>query len=301
MRDQAKRLVRRLKAKMHLVDGREVELLRDKVEFLLGEVARINECRHEVEFGQDISADAEQTKASFDYQWAKLPSGKALPDDPQFRADLANIICRYCGLEPQWFKGKNVIDVGCGSGRFTYGLLSLGARVTACDQSQAALGAVKELCQEYAANLQVKQFDLLDWPDDGSRYDLVYCFGVVHHTGNTYRAIYNVARAVKDHGGRLFLMAYGYPRGECPVDFKGAIAYEQYRKRLRFLTFDEKVQALKNELDADHVHGWFDAASPRINDLLTYEELVNLLHRCGLTNVRSTVDGHNHHVVAEKL
>jgi SAM-dependent methyltransferase len=139
---------------------------------------------------------------------------------------------------------------------------------------------------------------LLDWPDDGDRYDLVYCFGVVHHTGNTYRAIYNAARAVREHGGRLFLMVYGFPLAQ--GDFKAINSYEEQRAKLRFLSFDEKVQALKGQVAANQVHNWFDAASPLINDLLTYEEIADFLQRCGLTNVHKTIDANNHHIAAER-
>jgi hypothetical protein len=48
-------------------------------------------------------------------------------------------------------------------------------------------------------------------------------------------------------------------------------------------------------------HGWFDAVSPRINDLLTFEEIAELLARLGFKNIRRTREGRNHHIVADRL
>jgi 2-polyprenyl-3-methyl-5-hydroxy-6-metoxy-1,4-benzoquinol methylase len=108
-----------------------------------------------------------------------------------------------------WFPNKRIVDIGCGLGRFTYGLLALGATVLATDQSHWGLQRAEALCAQYADRLTLKQVDLLEW-DETAEFDLAFCFGVVHHTGNTYLAIHNAAKKVKK-GGRLFLMIYGMP------------------------------------------------------------------------------------------
>ncbi|MBI2264226.1 MAG: class I SAM-dependent methyltransferase [Armatimonadetes bacterium] len=188
------------------------------------------------------------------------------------------------------------MDIGCGAGRFTYGMLSLGAFVTACDQSSSALERASELCKEFGERASFRKVDLLQWEEEES-YDFAFSFGVVHHTGNTYGAIRNVGRKVKQ-GGKLFLMVYGFP--ETLQDFVELNSYEEMRERLRLLSCEEKKRALIEQFGEHEAHGWFDAVSPRINDLLTFPELAGLLTRLGFRGIRRTMNNRNHHLIAEK-
>jgi hypothetical protein len=47
-------------------------------------------------------------------------------------------------------------------------------------------------------------------------------------------------------------------------------------------------------------HGWFDAVSPQINDLLNFSEIVELLKRLGYQNIKRTRDNNNHYIIADK-
>ncbi len=305
-------IVKDILARMHIYVGKDksyrpapliskskqLRRLRAEVDFLIAETRRLNEELRLSKFGGEAQALIAQTKASFNYQWDAIPHGQYLPDDPAFLAGVNDTICTYTDMPANWFAGKHVADVGCGMGRFTYGLLALGASVTAMDQSSAALAQVQTLCAENADHLTLTFVDLLNWQDNGSRYDLVYCYGVVHHTGNTYQALYNVASMVKP-GGRLFLMIYGYPETE--KVFRAQAYYLNYRNRLRNLTFEDKVQILRKELPEEKVHGMFDAVSPKINDLLSYEEIAEFLQNMGFVNIHKTLESSNHHVAADRL
>ncbi|MDA1280821.1 MAG: class I SAM-dependent methyltransferase, partial [Chloroflexi bacterium] len=196
----------------------------------------------------------------------------------------------------EWFQGKNVVDIGCGSGRFTYGLLKLGANVLACDQSSAGLERTEQLCHDFSDRLQTQRIDLLQW-DESGEFDMAFSFGVVHHTGNTYRAIQNVCRKVKS-GGKLFMMVYGFPLSLS--DFGEVVAYEKIRNELAEQSFQQRKNTLIKLHGERLAHGWFDAVSPTINDLLTYAELVQLLSHLGFTNIRKTLDNRNHHLRADK-
>jgi len=277
----------------------ERKLLLEQNRFILYELRRINEAIRYQLLGDNsfTQADTLQTKASFDYQWHHLPGGIAMPDDQGFMGKVETMICEMTGLSPEWFTGKQVVDVGCGPGRFTYGLLSLGAFVTACDQSAWALERTSHLCARFTDRLSTQPINLLEW-DDIAAYDLAFCFGVVHHTGNTYLAIRNVARKIKQ-GGKLFLMVYGFP--ETLSDYKEVNSYEGLRQELRSLPFEEKKKILIERFGPTLAHGWFDAISPRINDLLTFEEIAELLARLGFKNIKRTIESRNHHIIADKL
>jgi 2-polyprenyl-3-methyl-5-hydroxy-6-metoxy-1,4-benzoquinol methylase len=277
----------------------QYQLLTEQNRFILYELQRINETLRYHLLGNISLAEADQlqTRTSFDYQWADFHTGVAMSDDSTFMGQVQTQICQITDLSAEWFRGKNVVDVGCGAGRFSYGMLSMGASVTACDQSEAGLRQTAELCKEFSNHLVTKQINLLEW-DGTERFDLVFCFGVVHHTGNTYLAIRNAAQKVKS-GGRLFLMVYGFP--ETLSDFNEINSYEELRQKVRPLSFEEKKKLLIDQFGPYLAHGWFDAVSPRINDLLTFPEIADLLRGLGFQNIKRTVSGRNHHLVADKI
>ena len=94
--------------------------------------------------------------------------------------------------------------------RWSSALCKLGAEVTAIDQSASGVEHVKHLLKDQL-NFSAQQADILTpLPFGRAGFDLVWCYGVAHHTGNTKLAVTTVAGAVKP-GGRLFLMIYGEP------------------------------------------------------------------------------------------
>lgn len=273
-------------------------LVREQTRFLLFEAQRLNEAHRQQAFAPERLdvADRTQTRASFDYQWRHLADGAATAEDPEFMRGAAEQVCAMVDRSREWFAGRSALDLGCGGGRFTLALLSLGARVTACDQSASALERTAARCAAHAERLTLRQVDLLTW-DEPAAHDLVLSFGVVHHTGNTYLAIRNAAAKV-GRGGRLFLMVYGIP--STLGEFQEVNRYEDLRRELRSATLEEKRRAMLTRFGSSAGHGYFDAVSPRINDLLAFEELREVLERLGLVGVRRTVDNRNLFVIADR-
>lgn len=272
------------------------KIIIEQNEFIINEIHKINKLFRSQLFHEVKKMESDQTKKSFDWQWSKFNEGIAMPNDKTFMENLTTYICNITGLSADWFYKKRIIDIGCGVGRFTYGLLSLGAKVLACDQSPSALKRTKDLCKSFKNNVSFEKVDLLKW-DKKYEYDLAFSFGVVHHTGNTYLAIRNVANKVKN-GGKIFLMVYGYP--EKHDDFIALNLYERLRKELRNMPFEEKKNILIDRYGEHNAHGWFDAISPAINDLLTFHELEDLLSNLGYSNIKRTVEHRNLHIVADK-
>jgi 2-polyprenyl-3-methyl-5-hydroxy-6-metoxy-1,4-benzoquinol methylase len=109
------------------------------------------------------------------------------------------------------WESKRVLEVGCGIGTDSINFARAGARVTAVDLSgeslriaaeRANVMGVADRIRFVQANAEELRSEL-----DTERYDLVYSFGVVHHTPHPERALAEM-RALTAPGGTLKLMVY---------------------------------------------------------------------------------------------
>lgn len=109
--------------------------------------------------------------------------------------------------------GLSFLDVGCGSGLFSLAAYRLGAtRLHSFDIDPESVGCTQELRSRYAPGAEhwtVERASVLDAEHIRSlgQWDVVYSWGVLHHTGNLWGALENVALAVTQ-GGRLFVAIY---------------------------------------------------------------------------------------------
>jgi 2-polyprenyl-3-methyl-5-hydroxy-6-metoxy-1,4-benzoquinol methylase len=249
---------------------------------------------------------AKQCKDSFDFQWDKLPKGRWNLENDKFRQEAPGLVCQYTGLPPAWFKGKKVIDVGSGAGRYSWALCKLGAHVTSIDQSAHGLEKTKKACSEFKGH-RAMCVDLLKPLEINETFDLVWCFGVLHHTGDTYGAFKKIAPLVSP-GGYLFLMLYGEPRSGMMGDYEAVTEYDYWRKATYNMTLNERLKVVKEAMGEgkfkacgeEYVEGYFDAISPAINDLYTFEEIERWLLMDGFIDIKRTVDTRNNHIIARR-
>jgi 2-polyprenyl-6-hydroxyphenyl methylase/3-demethylubiquinone-9 3-methyltransferase len=109
--------------------------------------------------------------------------------------------------------GLTFLDVGSGSGLFSLAAARLGARsVHSFDYDPSSVGCTQELRHRHAGSdvdWTVEQGSVLDvgYVTSLGRYDIVYSWGVLHHTGGLWTALENVVGAVAS-GGRLFIAVY---------------------------------------------------------------------------------------------
>jgi SAM-dependent methyltransferase len=97
------------------------------------------------------------------------------------------------------FHGQTVLEIGSGAGRYTDHLVDRAARVISVDPSAIGINVALG-----ASNLIPVRGDLFDLPVRREKIDVVFCRGVVQHTGNTGRAIKRLFDYVKPGGTVLF-------------------------------------------------------------------------------------------------
>jgi 2-polyprenyl-6-hydroxyphenyl methylase/3-demethylubiquinone-9 3-methyltransferase len=107
-------------------------------------------------------------------------------------------------LFPDGLAGKTFLDIGCGSGLHSLAALSLGAAsVIAVDIDEISVSTTQELLTRYApaSKWTAKVASVFDAsPDELGKFDVVYSWGVLHHTGDMWRAIEYAARFVNSRG-----------------------------------------------------------------------------------------------------
>lgn len=109
-------------------------------------------------------------------------------------------------------KGKVFLDIGSGSGLFSLAAYLLGAKVFSFDYDTDSVNCTQFLKEKYApnsGNWSVQQGSVLDtdFLKQFDKVDILYSWGVLHHTGNMIKAFENVANIVKDDG-KLFISIY---------------------------------------------------------------------------------------------
>jgi ubiquinone/menaquinone biosynthesis C-methylase UbiE len=106
--------------------------------------------------------------------------------------------------------GQRVLEVGVGMGADYLEWLKAGAQVTGVDLSSASLEQAKRRCEiaGYEPDLRLSDAEHLPFPDN--TFDVVYSYGVMHHSPDTSRCIREAWRVLKP-GGALRVMIYHHP------------------------------------------------------------------------------------------
>ena len=107
---------------------------------------------------------------------------------------------------------KTFLDVGSGSGLFSLAAHRLGAEVFSFDYDPDSVACTEYLKKTYghsSPTWTVTQGSVLDqaFLQQFEQCDILYSWGVLHHTGNMYQGLEHVSQLVKK-GGHLFISIY---------------------------------------------------------------------------------------------
>lgn len=208
------------------------------------------------------------TKDAFNFKWSHF-------NYPQthFTKERVKEVLKYSELPATWFEGKLCLDAGCGNGRFTYAMQQLGAKVTSFDYSKEAI----EKCREM--NPKAFVFDLMEL-EPNPIYDLVFSYGVIHHTRNPQSAFKKLASQVKPNG-ILNLMVYARINSKYYTWPRFFFRLLPLRGKLAFVRFMVKRRG-------GNMQGWYDALSPKYNHSFTVDEVKEWFENEGFTEITRT-------------
>jgi 2-polyprenyl-6-hydroxyphenyl methylase/3-demethylubiquinone-9 3-methyltransferase len=135
--------------------------------------------------------------------------------DPKRLEIAKQSIIDFAGVDD--LQNMSVVDLGCGSGLFSWAAHGLGAqRLVSMDVDQLSIACAQHL-RELAGNPDnwtITEGSILDdqFMQNLGQFDMVYSWGVLHHTGQMYHAIDNAIARVADDG-YLYITIYNHARG----------------------------------------------------------------------------------------
>jgi 2-polyprenyl-3-methyl-5-hydroxy-6-metoxy-1,4-benzoquinol methylase len=250
--------------------------------------------------------NADNYADSFGFQWQRY--SRTQLDHDNVRESEAHFRKRT-GFNPEQLKGKLVLDVGCGMGRFAEVASRWGARVIGIDLSVAAEVAARNLADRDFVAFQADVFHLPFAPES---FDFIYSIGVLHHTPDCEQAVKVLPQFLKP-GGTLAVWLYsGYNKWYRFTDI-----YRKYTHRLSpttlhrllkvavpfFYHLDRFVSAIpvigkpmggvihhvfpvNRQSDPEaRVLDTFDWYSPKYQSKHTYEEVFRWFEDCGLEDL----------------
>lgn len=260
--------------------------------------------------------------ASFGYQWNLFR--KEQIDSHNGTTLSADRLWSETGWKPEELKGKWVLDVGCGAGRFLDAASRSDGETVGVDISSAIDAAKINL--EGRENIHFVQASIYDLPFKPGTFDNVYCIGVIQHTPDRDKSLRSIAEMVKPDGEiavtiyprkpwtKLFSKYWVRPitrrmkketllkaiQGIMPIAFPVTNVLFRIPILGRVFMFAIPVANYirEKQLNREQRYAWaildtFDMLSPAFDEPMTEEEARTPLMKSGFEVSRKTFEGLN--------
>lgn len=147
----------------------------------------------------------EQVKQHWEQEPCGTSTASATPGTSEF---FAEVEAERYRLEPyipafaefERWRGKRVLEIGVGLGTDFVRFVRAGADAVGVDLTEASVAAVRDRLAQEGLEAEVNAADAEALPFDDASFDLVYSYGVLHHTPDTERAVGEVRRVLRPSG-----------------------------------------------------------------------------------------------------
>ncbi|MEK6825650.1 MAG: class I SAM-dependent methyltransferase [Nanoarchaeota archaeon] len=243
----------------------------------------------------DFNVGASGSTERFGYEWDTY--AKIIPEyEGQFLKWVAP-------LEKKDFKGKKILDAGCGIGRNSYWPLQYGAKeIVAFDYDPRTVEVAKNNLAPFK-NANVRLGSIYNISQKRV-FDIAFSIGVIHHLADPKKAVAQLVKATKK-GGTVLIWVYGYEGNEWIVNYINPLRKITSRLPLKFvhlLTYFFSIPLYSyvkifspqhpyfkqlSRFRLWHTHSIvFDQLIPKIANYWTKEEARSLFEGQGLKNIQ---------------
>ena len=252
----------------------------------------------------NIAANPDEDRFSFGENW--LAFLEHLDDERVAEAERS--LRALCGLDR--LDGKRVLDIGSGSGLSSLAARRLGAVVHSFDYDPQSVAGTQKLKDRFFSgdtSWVVEQGSILDQSYVAAlgTCDIVYSWGVLHHTGAMYEAIKSAASCVSANG--LFVFALYRKTRLCRLwkiekrwYIKASPAAQRFARsifirslHLAFLItrrdFESYVKGYKGSRGMNFAHDVHDWMGGYPYESIAPAEVTALMNGLGFEHVRSTI------------
>lgn len=175
-------------------------------------------------------------------------------------------------LPPGGVADADVLEIGCGMGAHTQLLAEGGARLTSVDITPRAVAMTQRRCVLHGLSVDVHQADAECLPFAADSFDLVWSWGVLHHSSSFDRCLAEAGRVLRP-GGRLLMMVY----------HRSSIIYYVHNVLIRGILCGQRLRRSFADINKAHMDGAYAR-------MFTRSEMANLLAQ-DYDSVRISVTG----------